>query len=161
METIFKFLQSALHIQNGKYVNTYHILSFFLPQRITNNYRQKQPSGGVLRKRCSENMQQIYRRTPTAKPDFDKVAWQPILIKLKTLNDWGNLCNQNNQNTTTNSYIIHVWDEPPYQYQHYQKFWRSKNCFKFSFWLVKPVPLKWLLSFTTLFANYFEHIRIF
>ena len=26
-------------------------------------YLQKQPSRGVLRKRCSENMQQIYRRT--------------------------------------------------------------------------------------------------
>ena len=25
---------------------------------------QKQPSRGVLRKRCSKNMQQIYRRTP-------------------------------------------------------------------------------------------------
>ena len=136
METIFKFLQSALHIQNGKYVNTYHILSFFLLQRITNNYRQKQPSGGVLRKRCSENMQQIYRRTPTAKRDFDKVAWQPMLIKLKTLNDWENLCNQNNQNTTTNSYIIHVWDEPPYQYQHYQNFEEVKIASNFLFGLL-------------------------
>ena len=27
------------------------------------SYNQKQPSRGVLRKRCSENMQQIYRRT--------------------------------------------------------------------------------------------------
>ena len=27
-------------------------------------YQQKQPFRGVLRKRCSENMQQIYRRTP-------------------------------------------------------------------------------------------------
>ena len=33
---------------------------------------QKQPSRGVLRKRCSENMQQIYRRT--TKYDFNKVA---------------------------------------------------------------------------------------
>ena len=35
---------------------------------------QKQPSGGVLKKRCSENMQQIYRRTPMPKCDFNKVA---------------------------------------------------------------------------------------
>ena len=28
---------------------------------------QKQPSRGVLRKRCSENMQQIYKRTPMPK----------------------------------------------------------------------------------------------
>ena len=35
---------------------------------------QKCPSRGVLRKRCSENMQQIYRRTPMPKCDFNKVA---------------------------------------------------------------------------------------
>ena len=39
--------------------------------------RQKQPSRGVLRKMCSENMQQIYRRTPMPKCDFSKVAKQP------------------------------------------------------------------------------------
>ena len=39
--------------------------------------RQKQPSRGVLRKRCSENMQQIYRRTSMPKCDFNKVAKQP------------------------------------------------------------------------------------
>ena len=33
--------------------------------------RQKQPSRDVLRKRCSENMQQIYRRTPMPKCDFN------------------------------------------------------------------------------------------
>ena len=37
---------------------------------------QKQPSGGVFKKRCSENMQQIYRRTPMPKCDFNKVAKQ-------------------------------------------------------------------------------------
>ena len=35
---------------------------------------QKQPPRGVLSKRCSENMQQIYRRTPIPKCDFNKVA---------------------------------------------------------------------------------------
>ena len=35
---------------------------------------QKHPSRGVLRKRCSENMQQIYRRTHMPKCDFNKVA---------------------------------------------------------------------------------------
>ena len=34
---------------------------------------QKQPLKGVLEKRCSENMQQIYRRTPMPKCYFDKV----------------------------------------------------------------------------------------
>ena len=36
----------------------------------------KQPSWGVLRKRCSENMQQIYKRTPVPKCDFNKIAKQ-------------------------------------------------------------------------------------
>ena len=35
---------------------------------------QKPPSRGVLRKRCSENMQQSYRRTLMPKCDFNKVA---------------------------------------------------------------------------------------
>ena len=40
------------------------------------NEIQEQPSSGVLRKKCSENMQQIYRRTSMPKCDFDKVAKQ-------------------------------------------------------------------------------------
>ena len=35
---------------------------------------QKQLSGGVLRKRCSDILQQIYRRTSIPKCDFNKVA---------------------------------------------------------------------------------------
>ena len=34
---------------------------------------QKQPSIGVFIKRCSENIQQIYRRTTMSKCDFNKV----------------------------------------------------------------------------------------
>ena len=37
---------------------------------------QEQPSRGVLIERCSENMQQTYRRTPMPKCDFNKVANQ-------------------------------------------------------------------------------------
>ena len=37
-------------------------------------YLPKQPSRGVLKKRCSENMQQINRRTPIPKSDFNKHA---------------------------------------------------------------------------------------
>ena len=36
---------------------------------------QKQSSRGVLKKRCSENIQQIYRRTPMPNCDFSKVLW--------------------------------------------------------------------------------------
>ena len=35
---------------------------------------QNQPPKGVLSKRCSEYMQQIYKRTPMPKCDFHKVA---------------------------------------------------------------------------------------
>ena len=35
---------------------------------------QKLPSRGVLKKRCSENIQQSYSRTPMPKCDFNKVA---------------------------------------------------------------------------------------
>ena len=37
---------------------------------------QKEPPRGFLRKRCSENMQQIYRRTPMPKCDINKLALQ-------------------------------------------------------------------------------------
>ena len=37
---------------------------------------QKQCSRGIFRKRCSENMQQIYRRKSMPKCDFNKVALQ-------------------------------------------------------------------------------------
>ena len=37
---------------------------------------QKWPPRGAPRKRCSENMQQIYRRTPMLKCDFNKVGKQ-------------------------------------------------------------------------------------
>ena len=37
---------------------------------------QKQLTRGVLSKRCSENMQQIDRRTPMLECDFKKVAKQ-------------------------------------------------------------------------------------
>ena len=37
---------------------------------------RKQPFIGVLKKSCSENMQQIYRRAPMPKCDFNKVAKQ-------------------------------------------------------------------------------------
>ena len=35
---------------------------------------QKQPYRGVPKKKCPENMQQTYRRTPTPKCDFNNVA---------------------------------------------------------------------------------------
>ena len=40
----------------------------------SNNYLQKQPPRGVLKKMCSEKMQQIYRRTPMPKCNFIEIA---------------------------------------------------------------------------------------
>ena len=37
---------------------------------------QKQALRGVLRKSCSEDMQQIYKRTPMPEYDFNKIALQ-------------------------------------------------------------------------------------
>ena len=48
---------------------------------IRDTFLQKQPLRGVLRKTCSENMQQIYRRTPISKCDFNKVALQHLLLR--------------------------------------------------------------------------------
>ena len=53
---------------------------------VSLNLVQKQPLRGVLKKRCSENMQQIYRRTPMPKCDFNKVVnniWKFLLNTLK------------------------------------------------------------------------------
>ena len=44
---------------------------------------QKQPPRSVPRKRCSENMQQIYRRTPMSKCDLNKIASNFIEIALR------------------------------------------------------------------------------
>ena len=37
-------------------------------------YIQKQPSRGILKKKRSENMQQIYRKKPMTKCNFNKDA---------------------------------------------------------------------------------------
>ena len=50
--------------------DSHKIKDWFRSVRI----QQKQPSRGVLRKRCSENLQQVYRRIPMSKYNFNKVA---------------------------------------------------------------------------------------
>ena len=52
---------------------------------IKSCYMQKQLTRGVLSKRCSENMQQIDRRTPMLECDFKKVAKQAY---------WTTLCDE-------------------------------------------------------------------
>ena len=48
--------------------------SGFIVGSLNTGLLQKQRSRGALRKKCSENMQQIYRRTLILKSDFNKVA---------------------------------------------------------------------------------------
>ena len=52
---------------------------------------QKQPPRGVPRERCSENMQQIYGKTPMPKSDFNKVAKKQLKGKESfELQEWFN-----------------------------------------------------------------------
>ena len=75
LATQVTFLQSKLFLLVlGK-------LKFRESNEILEN--QKQPFRGVLGKRCSENTQQIYRRTtPMPKCDFNKVALHCIFIEI-------------------------------------------------------------------------------
>ena len=42
----------------------------------SSKFTSEAASRGIYRKRCSENMRQIYRKTPMPKCDFNKVALQ-------------------------------------------------------------------------------------
>ena len=61
------------HIINKVTVNILKVTRSlaFMNDSFRESIKQKQRSRGVLRKRCSENMQQIYRRTPMPMCDFD------------------------------------------------------------------------------------------
>ena len=61
---------------------TYRIILIYLCRKLLRlDFKrfQKQPFRGVLKKRYSENMQQIYRRTRMTKCDFNKVAKATLL----------------------------------------------------------------------------------
>ena len=53
-----------------------HLSSGIIPVKLTIVTKNKQPSASALKKRRSENMQQMYRRTLMLKCDFNKVAMQ-------------------------------------------------------------------------------------
>ena len=54
------------------FINKTVILWIF---KYYNFYGQKQPPRGFPGKRCSENIQQIYRRTPMPRCNFNKLYW--------------------------------------------------------------------------------------
>ena len=57
-------------------MNTQFAFFFQYCKTIATQKNQKQPPRGALSKKCSENMQHIYRRTHMAQCDFDKAALQ-------------------------------------------------------------------------------------
>ena len=70
---IFSLYFSKLHtFLFFQLLNLWPILSY--TDKFLAFYHQRQPPRGVLKKRCSENMQQIYSRTLMPKCDFNKVA---------------------------------------------------------------------------------------
>ena len=72
------FKMRTLLFRGNKTINV--IEGVFCPQKGNRIRRklssQKQSPRRVLREKCSEKMQQIYRRTPMSKCDFNKVAKQ-------------------------------------------------------------------------------------
>ena len=71
------------YVQIGRFESNFVLFETFVTEinrlisSIKSLYRenlQKQSARAVLKKRCSENMQQIYRRAPMLKCDFSKVA---------------------------------------------------------------------------------------
>ena len=70
---------TIFEILNGNYEplnDHYEPLHCYIQQIFFLSDLQKQPSRGVLVKRCSKNMQQIYKTTSMPKCDFNKVAKQ-------------------------------------------------------------------------------------
>ena len=65
----------------GKYYSIIDTICIW--NHLQSCHLQKQPSRNVLKKRCTENTQQIYRRTPMPKRGFSKVACNFIEITLR------------------------------------------------------------------------------
>ena len=64
----------------NRLLNCHHsifsLIGTVIVTNILNSFFQKQPSRGAFKKKGSENMQQIYRRTPMPKCNFNKVVQQ-------------------------------------------------------------------------------------
>ena len=75
-----KFLRTPFFIQQFSFIE--HLRCLLLVVNYFQKNFQKQPSRGVHKKRCYENMQQIYRRTPMPKK---KATFMHLI---KALNSW-------------------------------------------------------------------------
>ena len=67
-------LQLSLAVSSFLYEVCVDCFSFLEILKVLEVFLREQSSGGVLRKWCSENMQQIYRRLLISKCDFNKGA---------------------------------------------------------------------------------------
>ena len=85
------FLRTPFLIEHLRWLLLYYSKACYkvisLPQNFTldhnKNYRQKQPLRGILRKMCSENMQQIYRRHPCRSATSMKLLCNSVEIALQ------------------------------------------------------------------------------
>ena len=75
-QLIFKYLQTVVCLTTSKLSKLTLFVMTSIDVLHVWEVEQKQPSRGVFIKRCSGNMQQIFRRTPMPKCDFNKVTKQ-------------------------------------------------------------------------------------
>ena len=68
------FITFTSGVCTGESINIF--ISLYYKKCLRENIIQKQPFKDVIKESYSENMQQIYRRTPMPKYDFNKVAMQ-------------------------------------------------------------------------------------
>ena len=73
LTTLLKELKLLQNLENY-HIRSYCLIILDFMEQYHN--QQKQPSRHVLRKSCFENMQQIYRRIPMPKCNFNRVAKQ-------------------------------------------------------------------------------------
>ena len=71
----------------NNFCNNRHSLKDCKSNASQQMYLQTQPSVGVFRKRCSENIHQIYRRALIPSCDFNKVALT-VFSKKSALDVW-------------------------------------------------------------------------
>ena len=83
--------------------NSGKIVKVYLWSHAFYNMKEKQSARGALIKRCSENVQQIYRRTPMSKCDFNKFALQTYWNRLSA---WVSSCKFAAKNTLLQE---HLW----------------------------------------------------
>ena len=74
-DCLFKELHQYLRVKNF-WTTSYHAMCNRMVERMNSALLRSSQPRGVPRKRCSENMQRIHRRTPMPKCDFNKVAKQ-------------------------------------------------------------------------------------